>query len=132
MPEYTPIYSHLTIVRFDARWHSKRGASGAGAPEGPTHRTGGMPMPEPAGGVTTQLQYPDGTTRAFHHRGSPADQGAIRQLFVEQQYSLRRLARGAELLRSYDAIAAAGRAPLIVDAGANIGASAVWFAGEFP
>ena len=89
-------------------------------------------MPEPPGMVTTQLQYRDGTTRPFHHRGSPADQGAIRQLFVEQQYSLGRLARGAELLRGYDAIADAGRAPLIVDAGANIGASAVWFAFEFP
>ena len=82
--------------------------------------------------ITTQLQYGDGNARAFHHRGSQADLGAIRQVFTEQQYSLRRLARGAELLRLHDAIAAAGKAPLIVDAGANIGASAVWFAVEHP
>jgi FkbM family methyltransferase len=82
--------------------------------------------------ITTQLRYPDGSARAFHHRGSQADLGAIRQIFTSQDYSLRRLARGAELLRIHDAIADAGRAPLIIDAGANIGASAVWFAVEHP
>src|SRR5262245_51741789 len=82
--------------------------------------------------MTTQLQYPDGTTRAFHHRGSRADQGAIQQVLVNGDYSLRRLARGGELFGIYHDIAAAGKAPLIIDAGANIGASAVFFAREYP
>jgi FkbM family methyltransferase len=52
----------------------------------------------------------------------------IAQMFKNEDYSLRRLRRGEE-------IKAAGRAmarPLIIDAGANIGASACWFALNFP
>jgi FkbM family methyltransferase len=56
----------------------------------------------------------------------------IQQMFVQQEYSVRRLRRGAELLAGYKDLVDAGRSPLIVDAGANIGASAVWFAIEYP
>jgi FkbM family methyltransferase len=82
--------------------------------------------------VATYLQYPDGSGRTFHHRGVPADNSVIQQMFVQQEYSVRRLRRGAELLAGYKEVVDAGRSPLIVDAGANIGASAVWFAIEYP
>jgi len=89
-------------------------------------------MSTPPGLVETKLQYPDGSLRAFYHRGVQADAKVIQQMFVNQEYSLRRLRRGSELLAGYKAVADAGRSPLIIDAGANIGASAVWFAIEYP
>ena len=91
-----------------------------------------MGMSTPPELVTTVLQYPDGRSRTFHHRGVPADNGVIQQIFVNQEYSVRRLRRGSELLARCKALVDGGRSPLIVDAGANIGASAVWFAFEYP
>jgi FkbM family methyltransferase len=89
-------------------------------------------MPEPPRIVTMQLRYADGTGRAFHHRGSEADQGVVRQMFTHHEYSFGRISRGPELQGVYDAIVAARKAPLIIDAGANIGAAATWFATQFP
>jgi FkbM family methyltransferase len=80
----------------------------------------------------TVLQFPDGRTRTFHHRGVPADASVVQQIFVNQEYSLRRLRRGSELLAGYGDVVNHGKSPLIIDAGANIGASAVWFAIEYP
>ena len=82
--------------------------------------------------AATLLQYPDGSSRTFHHRGVPADNSVIQQMFVQQEYSVRRLRRGTELLARYKDAVDAGKSPLIIDAGANIGASAVWFAIEYP
>jgi FkbM family methyltransferase len=74
------------------------------------------------------IRFEDGSERAFHHRGTRADLGVIAQIFEAQDYSLRPLQRGAELRALYERIAAAGRTALILDAGANIGASALYFA----
>jgi len=74
------------------------------------------------------LRTPDGRSRQFHHRGTRADQGVIAQMFKNEDYSLRRLRRGDELKASGAAMAR----PLIIDAGANIGASVCWFALNFP
>jgi FkbM family methyltransferase len=56
---------------------------------------------------------------------------SIRQVFDDQQYRLggafEKRARAA-----YDAMLAAGITPLIVDAGANIGAASLWFARAYP
>jgi FkbM family methyltransferase len=79
-----------------------------------------------------QLQSPDGRFRSFEHRDSPADLGVFEQIFVAQDYSLGRLRRGREIIENYDAIIASGRTPIIVDAGANIGASVVYWALHFP
>jgi FkbM family methyltransferase len=79
-----------------------------------------------------QLHTPDGLIRSFEHRGSQADLGVFEQIFVAQDYSLGRLRRGRELVQRYEAIIAAGLTPIIVDAGANIGASVVYWAIHFP
>lgn len=81
---------------------------------------------------TLTIRFEDGRERIVQHRGSRADLGVLSQIFEAQEYSLRPLQRGAELQQLYDRIAAAGRTPWILDAGANIGASAVYFAQAYP
>jgi FkbM family methyltransferase len=57
----------------------------------------------------------------------------LRQVFVEQQYSLSRFHNAqARITARYEAILSEGSVPIIVDGGANIGASALWFAKEYP
>ncbi len=79
-----------------------------------------------------KLAPTDAPLRPLYHRGTPADVGTLRQIFVEGCYSLDKLRRGAELVALYQDMCARGQTPLILDAGANIGASAVWFAKSFP
>jgi FkbM family methyltransferase len=74
------------------------------------------------------LKSPDGKARPFFHRDTVADQGVMKQIFTNQDYSLARLRRGAELQQIGRSLAR----PLIIDAGANIGASVCWFAFHFP
>jgi FkbM family methyltransferase len=74
------------------------------------------------------LKAPDGTDRRFYHRGTRADLGVVAQMFKNQDYSLKRLRRGAELKAKGQSLAR----PRILDAGANIGASVCWFALNFP
>jgi FkbM family methyltransferase len=70
--------------------------------------------------------------RVFRHRGTRADVNVLKQMFDAQHYALRRLRRGAELVALYRGMVARGERPLIVDAGANIGGSVVYFALSFP
>jgi FkbM family methyltransferase len=81
---------------------------------------------------TITLQTRGGESRIFHHRGSKADLGVIEQVFKNQDYSLHRLRRSDELHSGLQVIVSGGHKPLIVDAGANIGASVVWFALNYP
>jgi len=81
---------------------------------------------------TLNIRFEDGRERALRHRGTRADLGVIAQIFEAQDYALAPLQRGAELHALYGRIAAAGRAPLILDLGANIGASVLWFTQTFP
>lgn len=73
-----------------------------------------------------------GRLRAFHHRRTASDIGVISQVFIHQDYNLQKLARAQEMSALYDAILSRGKTPLIIDAGANIGASVAWFAARFP
>lgn len=81
---------------------------------------------------TLTVRLPTGGDRTFRHRGTPADRGVIAQMFESQDYSLNRLQRGPELVARYENLVQAGQRPLILDAGANIGASVVFFAMHFP
>lgn len=74
------------------------------------------------------ITHIDALGRRVDHRGTSADIGVVHQVFYNRDYDLTRLKRHAEILRFYDGC----KNPLIIDAGANIGASAVWFAQTFP
>jgi FkbM family methyltransferase len=73
-----------------------------------------------------------GRQREFFHRGTRADTGVIQQILVNQDYSFERLRRGAELQSLYEQSIRDGLSPLILDAGANIGASVVYWSLTFP
>jgi len=64
----------------------------------------------------------------FHLRPTVADQNVFRQVFLDREYTFREMARAGELYAAYGD----SEAPLIIDAGANIGAASVWFALTFP
>lgn len=75
-------------------------------------------------------------TQVFHG-GSPDHRFAIYQCFYKEQYELPKPLFEAEHHRAalqsrHRDIIASGGTPLIVDCGANIGASAVWFAARYP
>ena len=74
----------------------------------------------------------NGSSRSFLHRGTPADLGVLAQIFQNKDYSLEKLRRGAELSAEYHSIIESQKTPLIIDAGANIGASALWFSLTYP
>ena len=79
-----------------------------------------------------QLDDGRGHTREFYSRGTFADRGVLKQVFQQDDYALARLERGKELQGWHDSAIRRGERPLIIDAGANIGASAVWFCFTFP
>src|SRR6201993_1535558 len=71
--------------------------------------------------------------RSFFVRwNSHADFGVYYQVFINKDYDLARFAFGQRIVDSYESLVGQKKQPLIVDAGANIGASAVWFATLFP
>jgi FkbM family methyltransferase len=65
-------------------------------------------------------------------RGDSSDIDTVRNIFVKHDYQVPSAPARARLLARMEAITAQGKTPLIVDAGANIGAAAIWFAHEFP
>ncbi len=70
----------------------------------------------------------------INHRGTRADLGVIRQCFDERQYEIpewrARYRTHADAF--YQSVIAAGKSPLIVDCGANLGASVLWFSVRYP
>ncbi len=79
------------------------------------------------------LNFGEGDTLPFLFRNQSAgDKGVIQQIFVHRHYDLMRLARFKDIVSEYVRIIDSGRTPLIIDCGANIGASPVWFARLFP
>jgi FkbM family methyltransferase len=70
-------------------------------------------------------------SRRLYYRGNRSDEVVISQTFVDQQYNLDRIKRAQELLGYLHRRESTGGKPLIVDAGANIGASCVYFAATF-
>jgi FkbM family methyltransferase len=68
----------------------------------------------------------------WSRRDSAADETVMQQVFVAQEYQLKQWAQGAHVRRLYETLVARGVKPLIVDAGANIGAASAWFGALFP
>jgi len=74
-----------------------------------------------------------GVERRFDFRAeSSGDRGVLEQIFTQADYSLVGLPQMGAFLSYYRALLARSARPLIVDCGANIGASAVWFALSYP
>jgi FkbM family methyltransferase len=71
-------------------------------------------------------------TRDLFFRPGSSDSGVIGQIFYDHAYDLRRLRRHSELAEFLQKARASGKKPLIIDAGANIGASTIYFAGQCP
>lgn len=81
--------------------------------------------------ATLDLNLPN-TRRDFQYRKGTVDEVLIVQLLQNGAYNFGRLRRGTELLSLYNKLADSGKAPLIIDSAANIGASTVYFAYAFP
>ena len=68
---------------------------------------------------------------ALRHGNS--DMECFRQIFQQGEYSLAHLKPVQDRInRRYQEIVASGLTPVIIDGGANVGASAIWFARQFP
>ncbi len=86
----------------------------------------------PVNQMVTSAEYRGRTFAIRHRRWNEADAAAVVQCFNEAQYDFPRGAHGEYLDRVYQEIVSSGRAPLIVDCGANIGASVLWFLARYP
>jgi FkbM family methyltransferase len=80
----------------------------------------------------TKVAYRGRTFNLEHRRWSQDDALAIEQCFTQGQYDMPIGAHGALIDNLYREIVASGLQPLIIDCGANIGASVTWFAARYP
>ncbi len=67
-----------------------------------------------------------------HRRDNASDLMAIDQCFTQSQYDMPVGAHGVLIENIYQEIVSSGRQPLIVDCGANIGCSVLWFNARYP
>jgi FkbM family methyltransferase len=81
--------------------------------------------------TSTTLGFGNGS-RLFFFRKNTTDEDVMKQVFAKKQYNLGNLPRCQELLAYAKQQEATGLRPLVVDAGANIGASALYFIGNLP
>jgi FkbM family methyltransferase len=65
-------------------------------------------------------------------RGGTVDVRLFMEVLAHREYDISYTAQGKDLRRRYDAMIASGIQPLIIDCGANIGLSCVWYARQFP
>jgi FkbM family methyltransferase len=68
----------------------------------------------------------------IHIRAGQSDAAVVRQIFGDQQYRIDVKAVEDRIYRRYEQIQADGKTPVIVDAGANIGAASLWFRRRYP
>ncbi|MBX7533138.1 FkbM family methyltransferase [Qipengyuania sp. 1XM1-15A] len=75
---------------------------------------------------------PLGRGESISVRPGTSDVEVVRQVWRDEQYVIPQDEQVARLKRFEAAIRSRGNVPVIVDAGANIGAAALWFAREWP
>jgi FkbM family methyltransferase len=75
----------------------------------------------------------NGENREFFFRHeSVGDKGVIEQIFQNQDYELSRFSLYESFSRYVEGVESSGRTGLIIDAGANIGASPIFFHSKYP
>lgn len=84
-----------------------------------------------AKGSLFSLRLP-GYVAPFFLRSGTSDVPTLLQTIIDRQYGFHGFAQQNAIERRYEALIARGKRPLIIDCGANIGMSAVWFANNFP
>ena len=96
-------------------------------------RQGSPPVksPLPATAVV-QLRGSENKSVSLLYRVQGSDGAVLKQVFAAKDYELRRLKRYGDIQNEYQRIVASGKRPLIIDCGANVGASAIYFAMQFP
>jgi FkbM family methyltransferase len=68
----------------------------------------------------------------FIRSESDGDRGVIQQIFSNQDYNLGHFPQNRSVISYYKNLTRLGKTPLIIDAGANIGASVVYFCAIYP
>jgi FkbM family methyltransferase len=86
-------------------------------------------LPRVTGAYTAAVHIPG--VGPIHLRSGESDVTAVRQIFLHSEYELRE-AIYARVAARYAEIMNSGRKPVVVDAGANIGAASLFFRKTFP
>lgn len=74
---------------------------------------------------------PSAPLRKVFHRATRADLGVIKDVLINDAYAIPSTTHQDSIRIAYRRILESSRIPLIIDAGANIGTSALWFFKEF-
>jgi FkbM family methyltransferase len=67
-----------------------------------------------------------------HIRPTSSDAHTFIQVFSKREYDLSGRGQFLRVAAAYQRILDAGQTPIIIDAGANVGAASIWFAKQFP
>lgn len=81
--------------------------------------------------VLSSFVFEGSSQRFVFRHGSVGDRGVVKQVFKNREYQMSDIRHAEALDRFYSTLSKHER-PLIVDAGANIGASAVYFRSQYP
>lgn len=90
------------------------------------------------GYLTSRKRVDPGLVRAQTRHGElffrpdESDLETFWQSLGAREYDLRGFPQGATVTNAYEAALASGRTPVILDAGANVGAASLWFSSQFP
>jgi FkbM family methyltransferase len=82
--------------------------------------------------TVTKVAYRGRTFNLELRRWSPSDELAVEQCFTQAQYDMPSGPHGVLIENLYREIVASGLQPLIIDCGANIGASVAWLSARYP